>query len=163
MGKEIEFKYLVKKLPDSLEQYKKSEIEQVYIFPPNSNSETVYRLRKMDGKLFYCEKSSGLLQRDEFEYEIDLAKYETLLKYRIDNLIKKTRYYIPLGYDNLIAELDIYYNNLETLKTVEVEFTQDYDLASFIPPSWFGKDVTLDAKFKNANLAKLSSIVCLQE
>ena len=112
----------------------------------------------MDNKLFYCEKSIGLLQRDEFEIEITQDKYDSLMIYKIDNAIKKTRYYIPLGYDNLIAELDIYHGKLKTLKTVEVEFRENYNLSSFSPPLWFGKDVTLDEKYKNANLAKIQSI-----
>lgn len=161
MGKEIEFKYLVKELPFNMENYKSSEIEQVYLDIPNADKDKTYRLRKMDNKLFYCEKGNGLVSRDEFEIEITKEKYNSLIQFAENNVIRKTRYFIPLGYDNLVAELDIYYDKLEGLKTVEVEFKEDYDLSSFVPPSWFGKDVTSEPKFKNANLAKIETISSL--
>ena len=155
---EIEFKYLVKNLPEDYKSYSQAEIVQTYLKIKDEDDGKTYRIREMNGKYFYCVKGSGLVAREEFEEEISKDKYEFLMVYKIDNTISKTRYFIPLGYDDLIAELDVYHDQLDGLYTVEVEFKEDYDLSSFVPPNWFGKDVTKDARYKNANLAKIDSI-----
>ena len=160
MGLEIEYKYLVDKIPFDLSGFRKSEIEQVYLSIPNTPEKNSYRLRKMDGKLLYCEKGEGLLQREETEYEISGEKYDELVKYVYGFAIGKTRYFIPIQ-DGLIAELDIYHNNLNGLMTVEVEFDEKYDRNKFVPPYWFGKDVTSDKRYKNASLASLVDLSSL--
>ena len=158
---EIEFKYLVKNLPKDYKSYSQAEIIQTYLKMKGEDDGNTYRIRKMNDKYFYCVKGSGLVSREEFEKEISKDEYDSLMAQKIDNTISKTRYFIPLGYDDLIAELDEYHGKLDNLYTVEVEFKEDYDLSSFNPPSWFGKDVTRDSRFKNANLAKLDSISSL--
>lgn len=160
MGLEIEYKYLVNKIPFDLREFRKSEIEQVYLSIPNTPENNSYRLRKMDGKLLYCEKGEGLLQREETEYEISGEKYDELVKFAYGFAINKTRYFIPIQ-DGLIAELDIYHNNLKGLMTVEVEFDENYDRNKFVPPYWFGKDVTADKRYKNASLASLIDLSSL--
>lgn len=161
MGKEIEFKYLVGSLPKDYASYPHKEIYQTYLEIPGLDETNTYRIRKMNGKYYFCIKGNGLISREESEEEISQQEYDLYALHKIDNPISKTRYFIPLGYDNLIAELDIYHDKLDTLLTVEVEFDEKYDLSSFVPPSWFGKNVTEDARYKNANLAKLDSISSL--
>ena len=157
MGLEIEYKYLVNKIPFSLVEFKHSEIEQVYLSIPNAPENSSYRLRIMDGKILYCVKGEGLVQREEKEYEIPVEKYDELIKFMYGYPICKTRYFIPIQ-DGLIAELDIYHKQLNGLMTVEVEFKPEYDRNKFVPPVWFGKDVTSDARYKNASLANLDNI-----
>ena len=163
MGKEIEFKYLTsaEKLPKDYKSYPTKEIEQAYLNMPGADASKTYRVRKMGNKYFYCVKGEGLIAREESEEEISKEEYAFYLVHKTGNSIHKTRYFIPLGYDDLVAELDVYHDQLDGLYTVEVEFKEDYDLSSFVPPSWFGKDVTKDSRYKNANLAKIDSISSL--
>lgn len=67
-------------------------------------------------------------------------------------MIEKTRVFVPIeqGYT---AELDIYHGFLEGLLTVEVEFPSEEAALEFIPPIWFGEDITSDKRFKNKSLA----------
>ena len=43
---------------------------------------------------------------------------------------------------------------LEGLLIVEVEFNSKELANSFVPPIWFGKEVTMDLKYKNETLSK---------
>ena len=73
------------------------------------------------------------------------------------NIIKKLRYFIPLE-NNLIAELDIYQDQLEGLMVVEVEFPSINHARNFMVPNWFGTELTENKKYKNKNLATCTSL-----
>lgn len=145
---EIERKFLVKRVPGNLESFRKKSIEQGYI----STSPTI-RIRQSDSDYILTVKSSGQLIREEFEIAITKEEYLSLLKKVETMLVKKDRYLIPLN-NGLTAELDIYYDFLEELKTVEVEFGAVYDAQRFIAPEWFGEDVTYDQRYSNSSLAR---------
>ena len=89
------------------------------------------------------------------EYNLPLTKegYEHM-RGKVDGiLIKKTRYLIPLT-DRLTIELDVFSNELEGLLLAEVEFETEEEANSFIPPAWFGEDVTFSDKYHNSTLSK---------
>lgn len=143
---EIEKKYLCK-LPDfDLSAYKRKEIAQYYI-----STDPTIRIRKADSDFFLTVKGKGHIARDEFEMPISESQFESLVKKTDMPPVSKTRYFIPLD-NGLTAELDIYHSSLHGLVTVEVEFESLEDADSFIPPLWFGKDVSEDKRYKNASL-----------
>lgn len=143
---EIERKFLVNSLPN-LSEYQGKTIKQGYI-----STDPVIRVRKMDDLYTLTVKSKGHLVREEFELDLTPEQFEDLWK-KVDNVyVSKTRYFIPLDATH-IAELDIYYEDLEELVTVEVEFDSTKDAERFMAPSWFGKDVTHDSRYKNNHLA----------
>ena len=143
---EIERKFLVATLP-SLSEYQGKIVKQGYI-----STDPVIRIRKMDDLHTLTVKSKGHLIRQEFELDLTPEQFEDLWQ-KVDNAyVSKTRYFIPLDPVHT-AELDIYYENLESLITVEVEFDSIRAAEKFIPPSWFGKDVTHDSRYKNNNLS----------
>jgi CYTH domain-containing protein len=55
--------------------------------------------------------------------------------------------------NKLVAELDVYSGPLTGLSVVEVEFPSVAIMNSFIPPAWFGRDVTQDKFISNSFLA----------
>ena len=65
---------------------------------------------------------------------------------------QKLRYKIPV--DKLRYELDVYQADLSPLSVLEIEFESETDAKAFIAPTWFGKEVTDDKRFSNAELAK---------
>ncbi len=151
---EIERKFLVNQLPSSLNEYKKKEISQGYI----SLSNPTIRVRQMDNKYYLTVKSNSNISEEdksistnEYEVEISADKFKFLSAKVDTNFLKKTRYYIPLN--NYMAELDIYYEDLNGLFTVEVEFPTIEQAKSFIPPAWFGQDVSSDIRYKNFHLS----------
>ena len=66
-------------------------------------------------------------------------------------MVMKTRCRIPLG--NYTAELDIFHGAHEGLLLVEVEFPSVEAANAFVPPAWFGDDVSGDPRYRNSYLA----------
>ncbi len=145
---EIERKFLVKKIPDNLEQYICYEIKQGYI----STNPTI-RLRKKNEDFILTIKSSGVMKKLEYELPITREQFDNLWLKVEGNVIEKKRYLIPLE-NHLTAELDIYGSNLSNFVNVEVEFSSTKAAILFTPPDWFGQEVTQDKRYSNASLAK---------
>ena len=98
---EIERKYLVKTLPDHLDQYESKKIAQGYLC-----TEPVVRIRRSNDDYYLTYKGDGLMVREEYNLPLTKESYGHLLP-KIDGLlIAKTRYLIPLN-ERLTAELDI--------------------------------------------------------
>lgn len=149
MPKEIECKYLVARLPENLDQYPRHEITQGYLV---ISDEAEVRLRKSDNDFVQTVKSGSGKVRSEVEIPITEEQYQALWGMTSGKRLEKTRYKIPLDNDNF-AELDVYKGDLEGLMTVEVEFKSEAQANSFIPPEWFGVDVTANKSYKNQQLA----------
>ena len=146
---EIERKYLIHTLPENIEQYPCRHLEQGYL-----NTSPVVRIRKDDHKYELTYKSSGLLARQEYNLPLDATSYEHL-KSKVDgHLISKTRYLIPLN-TVLTIELDVFEGYLAPLVLAEVEFPTEAMAMSFVPPKWFGEDVTFSGEYHNSYLSQL--------
>lgn len=145
---EIERKFIPKHIPDGLEQYSCREIEQGYL----CTSPTV-RIRKMDDSYFLTYKSSGMMAHEEYEMPLTEEAYLHLRKKTDGILITKHRYLIPLDGAHT-AELDIFHGSLEGVTLAEVEFASIEDARSFVPPGWFGEDVTYDSRYHNSEMSK---------
>lgn len=146
--KEIEKKYLVNDLPN-LSECRKYHIVQGYL---KSDETGEIRIRLTDNECFLTSKGDGSLVRDEEEVCVPESTLKILYGLVKGRFIEKTRYLIPI-YGGYTAELDVYENDLDGLLTVEVEFPSLEDANDFIPPIWFGDEVTNDKRFKNKNLA----------
>lgn len=144
---EIERKYLIRRLPENLSQYQCKKIAQGYIC-----TNPVVRIRKSDDEYYLTYKGKGLMAREEYNLPLTQEGYEHMLPKIDGRLIEKSRYLIPLE-GKLIAELDIFEGDLAPLIIVEVEFDSLDEANSFIPPEWFGEDVTESRKYHNSNLA----------
>lgn len=145
---EIERKYLVKNLPEELQSYEKKHISQGYLC-----TNPVVRIRRSDNEYFLTYKGQGLMEREEYEFSLSAEAFEHMLP-KIDGiLIEKIRYLIPID-EIHTAELDVFQGVLAPLRLVEVEFSSLEDANSFVPPDWFGDDVTNSGDYHNSNLSK---------
>ena len=145
---EIERKYLIDTLPDHLEQYECRQIEQGYL-----NTDPVVRIRKSNDKYTLTYKGAGLMCREEYNLPLNSESFAHLKK-KIDGiLIEKKRYLIPLT-EKLTIELDVFEGKLAPLVLAEVEFETKEDAERFVPPEWFGEDVTFSSKYHNSTLSK---------
>ena len=145
---EIERKYLVRKLPENLEQYNKKKIAQGYLC-----TEPVVRIRRSNDGYYMTYKGDGLMVREEYNLPLTQEAYEHL-RPKIDGLlIAKTRYLIPLD-NKLTAELDVFEEDLNGLVIVEVEFNTVEEANAFHAPDWFGEDVTNSGKYHNSYLSQ---------
>ena len=158
---EIERKFTIKKLPDSLEQYEKKEIEQAYLC-----RKPTLRIRKSNDKYILTYKSklgisvsSETTARCNEEVELPLTEEAYIhLKEKADGrVISKTRYLIPIE-NNRKIELDIFHGYLEGLVFAEVEFESEEEAAAYRLPDWFLDDVTFDRRYSNAIMTKYNTL-----
>ncbi len=146
---EIERKYLIPHLPKNIESYPCRHIEQGYL-----NTNPVVRIRRDNDKYELTYKSSGLMSREEYNLPLDSTSYQHLTKKIDGRLIIKKRYMLPLP-DGLTIELDIFEGDLAPLKLAEVEFPTEEVANAFVPPVWFGEDVTFSGKYHNSYLSQV--------
>ena len=145
---EIERKYLIKTPPADLEQYTCHEIEQGYL-----NTDPVVRIRRSDDSYTLTYKGSGLMVREEYNLPLNREAF-LHLKEKIDGrLIQKRRYLIPLA-PKYTIELDVFEGELAPLMLAEVEFETKEEADGFIPPAWFGRDVTFCGEYHNNRLSQ---------
>lgn len=147
---EIERKFLTERdsIPFDITAYPCLQISQAYL----SFSPTI-RIRRSNDAYILTVKGKGLLAREEFELPLEREEFETLQKKTEGEIIEKRRYLVPLA-DGLTAEVDIYEGPLEGLATTEVEFPSLETAEAFVPPEWFGRDISLEKRYKNAALAR---------
>ena len=94
------------------------------------------------------EKGADMIEQNRY----DLILLDVMLP-KIDGLlIAKKRYLIPLN-EKLTAELDVFEQELSGLLLVEVEFDTVEEANSFVPPAWFGEDVTNSGKYHNSYMS----------
>ncbi|MGN0483797.1 MAG: CYTH domain-containing protein [Lachnospiraceae bacterium] len=145
---EIERKYLIESVPEQLDQYENHRIEQGYLC-----TDPVVRIRRQDDDYILTYKSSGLMAREEYNLPLNKEAY-THLKPKTDgHFIEKTRYLIPLT-DTLTIELDVFDGEFAPLILAEVEFSSEEEANQFVPPDWFGTDVTFDGHYHNSYLSQ---------
>ena len=152
---EIERKYLVHEIPVDLTKYQVKHMEQMYV-----SVKPVIRIRRR----VLTVKSKGLLIRQEFEMDLDEDEYRNLRCKADGNIIEKDRYIIPLSDTDgtcgdsevdrkLKIELDVFDGIFGGLTYAEVEFPEEKFANTFVPPTWFGRDVTEDGIYQNSALS----------
>ena len=170
MNKEIERKFAIKYVPEKLEIKRIVNIDQAFIY---RDFNTLSRIRKIENvhnkeknrniEYIYTVKTKGDIQYDnsynigkkyEIENNITKEEYEKLLKNKISNVIRKTRIVTPIN-EKLNAEIDIYYEYLEGLVTLEVEFSNENEAVEFLKPDWIGEELG-DKELSNRKLAEMT-------
>lgn len=146
---EVERKFLVSALPD-LGALDAVSVRQGYLTASDDSVEA--RLRQTDDAFFMTLKSGEGLQRTEYEIPIDRSQFDVLWPATAGRRVEKIRYVGRLE-DRWVFELDVFSGRLASLVLVEVEFPSREAASTFVPPSWFGREVTNDKRFKNKALA----------
>lgn len=165
---EIERKFLIKKLPENLDDYTVLHIEQGYL-----STAPVLRVRKENSDYYLTYKGSGMMAREEITLPLDEESYYHLREKADGRIISKNRYLIPLPHPSfdtkddlpappsdyeLTIELDVFHPPFAPLIMAEVEFGSREAAEAFIPPDWFGEDVTYRKEYHNSYLALKTDI-----
>lgn len=165
---EIEKKFKIKYLPDGYDSSLAYVMEQGYLCSNptvrirkqsfyNKNNEYVdeYILtyKSKFGKASEIDKS--LCASNEVEVPLTKEAYFHLRDKIDGNVVKKTRYHIKLD-SGLVAELDIFDDILSGIVFVEVEFDSEKEALDFVPPDWFGDDLSMDFRYKNLYLSTIN-------
>lgn len=149
---EIERKFLVNAslLPD-LSQFNSRGLRQGYFCSSERNT---IRIRLAGEEAFLTIKSKTVgLTRAEFEYAVPLEDAKKMLPLCGDNIVKKTRYLIPKGLHTW--ELDIFTGKFNGLILAEIELSSEDETIEL--PEWISKEVSMDARYFNSNLADMSA------
>ena len=147
---EIERKFLISQenLPQNLVSYPSKKIQQGYLC-----TDPVVRIRRSNDSYYLTYKSKGLMCREEYNLPLTQEAYVHLKPITDGVIISKTRYVIPEK-DGLTIELDIFDTPYQGLFLAEVEFSSEEEAISYIPPEWFGEEVTNSSKYHNSTLSK---------
>jgi len=145
---EIERKFLLAGGAFPLEGFKFDRIRQGYL-----STSPVIRIRQKSNEFWLTVKGPGSIAREEFELPLSQNEFACLARKLETGFLDKTRYYIPLQTGHT-AELDVYEGELFGLATVEVEFESLAEAEQFVPPDWFGKDISNIDSYKNSSLAQ---------
>ncbi len=148
MGTEIERKFLLQN--DSWRSLAiGTEFRQGYLC---SNKERTVRIRIKADKGFLTIKGASVgAARSEYEYEIPVEEAKEMLVELCDQpIIEKNRY--AISYRGFTWEVDEFFGLNQGLIVAEIEL--EHEDQQFEKPDWIGREVTDDARYFNARLAK---------
>ena len=144
---EIERKYLITHIPFDIDGYPFHQIEQAYL-----STAPVVRVRQEDDTYYLTYKSKGLMAREEYNLPLTKESYEHLRSKADGRILTKKRYLIRMEGTEYTIELDIFLGEYEGLKLAEVEFPSEEAALAFVPPEWFGREVTFTGEYQNSRL-----------
>ncbi len=148
MALEIERKFLIKKIPQDLEQFPHKKIMQWYFNDPSTGKSI--RIRKIDNEYVVTRKKWQGIVRNEVEVQLSKEEFDDMWMNVETRFLEKTRYYIP--YEGHTIELDVY-KDLHWLMTAEVEFAIKRDAKQFIVPERFDEELSMVREATNAYIA----------
>jgi adenylate cyclase len=147
-GVEIERKFLVRDLPDDLEWLDERALRQGYLALDGG---TEVRVRDDAGAWRLTVKHGGGLRRVEEDIELDARRGDVLWGLTEGRRVEKRRRRMPYG--SAMLEVDVFEGDLAGLVVAEVEFPGEEPARAFVPPAWFGREVTDEDAYKNRSLA----------
>jgi adenylate cyclase len=149
-SREIERKFLIKRLPVEILRSRHFQIGQGYL--ANEAGGRHVRLRKKAKVPSLTFKVGRGSAREEREIRLSEKQFATLWPATKGRRLRKTRYEIP--WKNLKIEIDIYHGRNHGLMVAEVEFPSQASCRKFKPPRWFGREVTGEKRYSNVRLAR---------
>ncbi|MBR4718647.1 MAG: adenylate cyclase [Lachnospiraceae bacterium] len=117
--------------------------------------------------------AAGKIGKTEYNMPLDKASYEHMVSKADGNMIRKLRYLIPLNMDaytieyldkrpeiarmmengDIKIELDVFDDPFKGNILAEVEFPDEDAAGNYIPPQWFGEEVTGNHRYSNAYMS----------
>lgn len=146
--REIERKFLLKRLPPDLRKFPHDSITQGYLALGPGGLQV--RLRKKGSvRSLAFKRGKGI--REEREIRLSVEQFDALWPATAGRRLSKVRYDVP--WKGYIIEIDIYRGRHHGLVVAEVEFDDLKSCTAFKPPEWIGRDVTGKPKYSNVALA----------
>src|SRR5437764_14433460 len=149
-SREIERKFLIRRLPLEILRSRHFQIAQGYL--ANEPGGRHVRLRKKSKTAFLTFKDGRAADREEREIRLSPKQFAMLWPATRGRRLRKTRYEIP--WKNLKIEVDIYHGRNHGLVVAEVEFPNHASRRRFKPPGWFGREITGEKRSRNVRLAR---------
>ena len=150
MHKEVERKFVVSRPEINSGSVLKTHIRQGYLAVDADGREV--RIREQDNRWNLTFKMGLGLRRTEIEISLTKTQFDAFWAQTEGRRLEKERYHINDPQGRMI-ELDVYEGGLEGLTIAEIEFPTKAASERYVVPSWFGREVTDDERYKNRNLA----------
>ncbi len=149
-SREIERKFLIKRLPLEILRARHSKIAQGYLATEPGGRHVRLRKRRETASLtFKVDRGSA---REEREITLSAKQFATLWPATAGRRLHKVRY--EVRWKNVTIEVDIYQGRNKGLVVAEVEFPSQLSCRRFKPPPWFGREVTGERRYSNVKLAR---------
>ena len=148
-NREIERKFLIKRLPDDLKRSRSLIIEQGYLATEPAGRQV--RVRKTGRSASLTFKVRRGTHREEREIKLSPKQFAALWPGTAGRRLRKVRYEIP--WKNVLIEIDIYRGRHAGLVVAEVEFPDRASARRFKAPWWLGREVTGEKRYSNVRLA----------
>lgn len=148
-SREIERKYLVRRLPREILRSPHFKIRQGYLVTETGGRHVRLRQRGEVGLLTF--KAGRGVTREEREVGLSSKQFDILWPGTIGRRLRKVRY--EVRWNNFTVEVDVYQGRNRGLVIAEVEFATEASCRKFKPPSWFGREVTGEKRYSNVRLA----------
>ena len=149
-SREIERKFLIKRLPLEILRSRHFRLAQGYL--ANERGGRHVRLRKKGKGATLTFKVGRGSSREEREIKLSPVQFGMLWPATRGRRLHKTRYEIP--WRKLKIEVDIYHRRNHGLMVAEVEFPNHASRRKFKPPRWFGREITGEKRYSNVRLAR---------
>lgn len=149
MTTEIERKFVVRDIPGAEVLGPGERLRQGYLA---EDGEVQVRLRITADSCVLAVKVGRGLSRTEVEVTISSESAAALWPHTEGRRVEKVRHRVEIG--PYVADLDLYGGRLKGLCTAEIEFASEEEARAFEPPWWFARDVTAEAGWDNASLAR---------
>lgn len=148
MATEVERKFILDSVPDALPEGR--SLRQGYL----AEEDDVEVRVRIDGESAVLTVKAGRgLSRTEVEKALTIAEANSLWPHTAGRRVEKVRHRMRHG-AGLVLEVDLYGGALDGLRVVEVEFPDEQASSAFEAPEWFGRELTGDARWSNAALAR---------
>ena len=148
VGTEIERKFLLDGLPPQLAFARRTAILQGYLA---LDGDTEVRVRRTPRGDTLTIKHGGGEVRVEEELELDARRADALWELTEGRRLQKTRRMMLV--EGLEVSVDEYFGELGGLVVAEVEFDDEQAAREFMPPAWFGPEVTGQSEYANRSLS----------
>jgi len=149
-NREIERKFLIRRLPPHFNRARRYRIAQGYLVTEPDDRHV--RLRKIGRNTSLTFKLVRGPVRDEHEIKLTPKQFATLWPGTAGRRLQKIRHEIP--WTNFVIEIDVYGGKNKGLVVAEVEFPNRAAYRKFKAPAWFGREVTGDRRYSNIRLAR---------
>ena len=146
---ERERKFLVDEIPADIDLRDHCDLRQGYLV---AGAPAAVRVRDAGATGCTLTVKAGVgAERVELERPISREEFDAAWPITEGRRITKRRHRIAL--EGHVIELDVFGGDLVGLVVAEVEFPTADALAEFVPPRWFGREVTDDDRYGNGALA----------
>ncbi len=149
-SREIERKFLLKRIPDGLMDYPHEEILQGYLAVERGGVQV--RLRKKGSVCSLTYKRGNKIAREEREIRLSAEQFDVLWPATAGRRLTKIRCDVP--WKQHVVEVDVYTGRHAGVIVAEVEFDDEKACREFVPPDWLGEDVTGQSEYSNVVMAQ---------